>query len=196
MKNTLEELIKFAEKVHSLPPEVWEDRGIKGNSKLREVAQLLCGTLWHLDYALTLGALDPTPVSKRDKHQNLWREWLETARVRDKPPSLVQDMLVSDASLRLAGVVDRLREKKQLKKVIKKYLEGEATALEQAIARVVIHRDSFMHAEFPDPKSKDPRWKARAREMLAETYNIAQLLEDCLIVGCQLAEEAKEGGSD
>jgi len=186
-----EKLLKFAERVRSIPPKVWEDISIKRDNDIREVAELLCGALWHLDYALALGELDSTPVKERAKHPSFWQEWLETGKARCKPASLVQDMLISDACLRLAGALDRPQIKNQFlnpEDIAKKYLGGCADAFDQAMIRLIIHRDSFMHIEIPS-KTKKWRCKAREQEMLAETYNIAQLFDDCLVVGCTLAEK-------
>jgi len=189
---------KLATKVRSILVKAWDDITI-GNS-VREVVELLRGSLWHLRYALALGELDLTPVKDRDNRPSLWKEWLDTGMARCKSPPLVQSMLVSDACLRLAGALDRFFDKSRRhtqplfstpEEIMKRYQEGSATKLEESMARIIIHRDSFMHSEIPK-ESQKPRYKARKAEMFSNTYNVAQLFDDCLNVGVTLAEAAQK----
>jgi hypothetical protein len=52
-----------------------------------------------------------------------------------------------------------------------------------------------MQEELPK-KKKQSRTEGREKEMRSKTYNVAQLFDDCLIVGCKLAEAANEEFSE
>ena len=187
---------KLTASIRSVPTKVWNNIGV-GKSRVREVVELLCGALWHLRYALELGELDSTPVRYRDEHSSLWKEWLGTrGRIsRAKPQLLVQSLLVSDACLRLAGAQEIFRKGREntqplfstFECIEKKREKDCATTLDLSIRRIIIHRDAFMHGEFPN-RSNEPRRRARKPEMLSDTYNVAQLFDDCLDVGDVLAE--------
>lgn len=107
----------------ALPATIWRDRPVSGGDSppWREIAELLCGALWHFDLAEQIGPLSPVKTSALLGGTPLpWAAWLQqgytvTLSPKESGPwtismptdprfkSFVQSMLLGSTALRLAG---------------------------------------------------------------------------------------------
>jgi hypothetical protein len=119
-------------KLAALPPTVWDDRPVSGGDPppWREIAELLCGALWHFDLAEQIGPFSPVKMSTLLGGTPVpWAAWLEQGNTVTLPPkeggpwtismptdprftSFAQSALLGSVALRLAGAWQILYEGK------------------------------------------------------------------------------------
>lgn len=172
----------------------------------RELTELLCGALFHLEWASKLGPLPSGSLEKlRDRSGGLdWKDWVEERQHGKKPPvdeqHLRQAMYLADAAFRLEGVralladtgrvadrgalCDQLGDDGRCKSTIPRKHEQ--------LIIVATFRDMYAHGEVP-PKS--PRKGTNTNRLMAYRQkclpqkNLAQVMTACREVWEHLADE-------
>lgn len=138
----------------------------------REVIELLCGALWHLELAAQIA---PFPAESFSEPQgSLWKDWLEKRRqvstqynegqfssyalddsLTPRLRYLVQNMLLADSILRTAGTWWLLSTRGQLDEQyhVLQNPEQADSSLKRQVLIVLAFRDSFMHGEMPPDRN-------------------------------------------
>lgn len=201
-------------------------------SRIRNALELLCGALWHLELAKTLGDFSTQGVIEyRENYKNLekripWQTWIEqyggvtagfcsgqlTINYQFNNYSdavlltLIQTMLVGDATLRLCGARDVLSRIESLRpqklpilastKEVASWVDKHsatfihtATELQKHVVIVITFRDWYMHSEIP---AEHAFWRLRSfRNKNIGSFSLSKIAESCLAVWIELAELAK-----
>ena len=191
---TLEDLWSQVPRSH----DVWShvEPGYHVQVRWREVVELTCGALWHLEQATSLRSLDNERYAElRDVDSKPWATWLQSrtpAASAMAPLAItnIQSMLLADAALRLAGAWDILEDMAKrgdcpsVKKLgtLNSATDQEGNVLLSADPRLkellVLRaiRDSFMHGELA--LDEDNKRKKHRKSLYKSESNAPQALLD------------------
>lgn len=195
--------------------QIWSEtfrpaRPSKPSLSWREIIELLCGALWHLEFAARIDQFHPSLSNQQDTP---WKEWLESRRSESSqdvnarlfpiyleggspnPPlhPLLQSMLLADSALRIAGTRWLLYDRSNLQnryEVLHNLPQDHAkdSPLQRQVRIVLAFRDSFMHGEMPDRGGHNFREKWINNQLADAPYSLEVIAKACHHVWSGLAE--------
>ena len=184
--------------------DVWAhvEPGRHAQARWREVVELVCGSLWHLERAAQVGRFDAEQYEElRNIDMRPWETWQasrtaqpgETDGGTNLVTTNIQSMLLADAILRLAGAWQILED---MGKVNMSPTAKRLGKLRNAVAEdgslkpgtnedirglLVLHavRDTLMHGEL-SPDRRNAQHRHRDTLYASGTYGPTALFEHCV----------------
>jgi hypothetical protein len=184
--------------------EVPEARSTLWQSGRREVLELLCGALWHLELAAALGIFPNETLEALRQADRAWIDWLSReprpVKVQRHPkelilqysfsrrtpatPQVLQRMCLADGAYRLDGARAVLGPSKApTRKSASNWLKHDGALrsgsadVEKAFIIVIAFRDMYAHGERPPVQNTaDERRLLMFREKYLTKLNLRQLV--------------------